>query len=222
MTGTRGYILAFSVVIIYYILFIEKQMMRSLISVIISVMLIISIVSFIPKLNNLLRSNVDRVSTLKSLAEGDLTAGRTLSRLSVRLPRLLKGIKQNPILGWGFSNTFDHYRDGHVGWANQILQMGIVGLLLFIMFWFSFWNYNANLSKRLSLKNPFKKSVAALNIGLLCLLVIHSTSRTMFNISMNHSMLVLVILYFLLSDLWAKLAIEEEIAIKQNGNIRTK
>ena len=216
MTGTRGWILAFSIVVIYYILFIEKQMMKSLMRVIISVMLIISIASFIPKLNNLLRSNVDRVSTLKSMARGDITAGGTSIRLTSRLHRLAEGIKQNPILGWGFSNTFKHYRDGHVGWANQILQMGIVGLLLFIMFWFSFWNYNANLSKRLSLKNPFKKSIAALNIGLLCLLVIHSTSRTMFNISMHHTMLTLVIMFFIFSDMWAKIGIEEEKRNKKN------
>jgi len=100
--------------------------------------------------------------------------------LTVRLPRVVKGIKQNPILGSGFSNTFDYYRDGHMGWANQILQMGMVGLLLFIIFWISFWKYNVNLSKRLSMQNPFKNSIATLNTGLLCLLVINSTSRTMF------------------------------------------
>ena len=216
MTGTRGWIIAFSAVIIFYMLFLETQRSKALISITIYLMLMLSITSFLPQIENLLGSNVERVATIKKIAQGDLTAGGTLSRLTTKLPRLFEGIKQNPILGWGFSDTFRYHSNGHVGWANQILQMGMAGLLLFIIFWFNFWKFNVNLGKSFSLENPFKTSIAALNAGLLCLFIIHSTSRTMFNISMHHPMLVLVIMYFIFSDMWAKIGIETEKNHKEN------
>lgn len=217
MTGTRGWILAFSCVVTYFFLFIETQKSKFFVLFIITIMLVVSIASFIPQLQFLLRSNIDRIQTLESLAKGDVTAGGSLQRLSIRLPRLIEGIKQNPILGWGFSDTYDYYADTHVGWASQILQMGIVGLIIFMNFWINFWKYNKRLAQKLSLKNPFKQTVITLNIGLLCLLIIHSTSRSMFNFGMNRAMLVLVIMYFILSDMWVKIALEAE-----NGYIQRK
>ncbi len=217
MTGSRGWIISFSIVLIFYILLVERKKSKVIANSTLFLVLFLFFISYIPSLQVLFHSNIERISTMEELAKGDITAGGTMVRLSERLPRLLEGTKQNPILGWGFSDTFDYYRDGHVGWVNQILQMGIIGLLLFITFWFSFCKFNLNLSKKLAPQNPFKVSLKTINLGLLSLLIIHSTSRTMFNISMIPSILILTIFYFIFSDMWAKMAIHANKYILNNG-----
>ena len=210
MTGTRGWILAFSICLFYYFFFIEKQKLRWVMTGITAILVLGFVLYFVQPLSILLKSNVQRFATLESMARGDMTAEGTLQRITVRLPRVMEGVRQNPVLGWGFSKTFYQYSDGHVGWANQILQMGLIGLSVFIIFWIRFWKFNQNLYHYMHYNNIYKKSILVFNIGLLCLLIIHSTAFSFFNFNIYHKHFTLVILFFLFADMWAKAAIEAE------------
>lgn len=74
-----------------------------------------------------------RLLTLEQLAEGDITAGGTLSRLSERGPRVMALFRENPVLGWGFSGRFFENMDGHVGNQNMLMQGGVVGYLIWML-----------------------------------------------------------------------------------------
>ena len=210
LTDTRGYILAFSFGTIFYLFFILKNKTKIIKFGIVSIVILVTLIIYNPNSLSIFYGGMERMGTLENLAEGDASAGGSLERLTIRLPRLLIGIKGNPIFGWGISKKFAMYDDGHVGWANQILQMGILGLIVFIIFWFRFWNKNVQISHILNAENNFKSSIFSLNTGLVILLVIHSTSRTMFNFTMFDEYLNIVIMYFLFCNLWASTAILEE------------
>jgi len=209
ITGTRGWMVAFSVVVILYILFVKKRKAKVITNGIVALMLIFILASFFTPIQLLLRSNVERLSTLTSVIQGDLTAEGTISRLNVRLPKVVEGIKRNPILGWGFSETYAKYDDGHVGFANQVLQSGIIGTIVLVIFLAKFWLLNKNIEKRLPRNNNFKNSLLSLNLGMISLIIIHFTSTQIFGFSMHQIILTMVIVYFLLADVWQKLALRE-------------
>ncbi len=210
ITGTRGWILSFSLALIYFLVFVTRKKADLIRSGLIIFSLLIIIISVHPQLYKIFISPFQRTKTITKIAQGDLTAGGTLQRLTVRLPGLIEGIKKNPIVGWGFSSTYQRFSDGHVGWANQVLQMGIIGLLLFIFLWFNFWKMNKDLSINLSENNIYRRSLNTLNIGLLIYLGIHSTSGSSFNFTMNHNALIRVVLFFIFAELLVNEALEYE------------
>lgn len=210
MTGTRGWILAFVFTIALYIMLYARQKPKLIITGTIILLFLTFLITQVPELDFLIQSGFDRTETVLYILSGDYSAGGTLIRVTDRLPRLIEGIAQNPLLGWGFSNTFAYYRDEHIGWASQVLQVGFFGLIAFTAFWIKFWNHNKYVGSKLLSTNNYKNSILTLNLGLICLLIIHTTSRTMFNLTMNSSMLTLVIMYFIFSDLWLRGAIDEE------------
>jgi len=214
MTGSRGWIIAFSVALIYYFIFIVKRKIRTFTSLIFIVLILSSILIFLPSVQKLLQSNVQRLVTIQQLAQGDLTAGGTLSRLNTRFLGVFDGVKQNPILGWGFSSTYEKYSDFHVGYLNQILQSGLIGLVIFIIFLFKFWNTNKFINAKILNNSPFKNSILALNLGIVTLVIIHFTSTEIFSFSLVDGIAVTVFIFFLLSDLWLKWALAENQSIK--------
>ena len=174
-------------------------------------------VTFTPKLQLLLHSNIERLSTVPGIAKVYLFEGGTVLRstqklplrATKRLPKVVEGIKQNPIFGWGFSKTYATYSDSHVGFANQVLQSGIIGLIILIVFLVNFWLTNERINTKLSYNNPFKNSLLSLNLGIISLVIIHFTSTQMFGFSMHRATLTLLFTYFLLTDLWQKWALKE-------------
>lgn len=213
VTGTRGWIIVYTFVFIYYLKYISLRKVKTI--VVVSAMLVIlgTVLFSFQITKQLVLSTTRRMNTLAYLSQGDLTANGSLNRLTVRLPRLIQGIRQSPVIGLGFSNSYQLYHDGHVGWANQVLQIGLIGLFLFIFLWIKYWEVNISLSQSVSEGNPYKKSILVLNAGLLCLLIIHSTSSTVFNFSMPFQVKTMVFMYFIFSDILLKeaLILEENI-----------
>ena len=77
---------------------------------------------------------IERLESLEALAAGDITAGGTLQRLDQRSPRVMKRWADNPVFGWGFSDTYFKYADGHVGNQNILLFSGIIGFFILLGF----------------------------------------------------------------------------------------
>jgi hypothetical protein len=210
LTGTRGWILGILLVFAYFLVAGTRNRTKPILIIFIFALLFYLVIVTIPQVNTIFNSTIERLMKLGSLAEGDITAGGTLARLNQRLPMMMPGIQKSPIIGWGFTNTFVRYHDIHVGWANQWLQMGLVGIFIFIYFIVRFWVNNVKLGKRLSTQNPFKQSMKILNGGLLCLLVVHMTTRCQFNFTLGTSPLMLTITYFIFTDMWMRKSYEEE------------
>jgi len=178
LTGTRGWFLSFSIMFLLSILVYRDQTRRIVFYVVPIIAVLVISINIYPKVSVVFEQVWDRIATLKLLAEGDLTAGGTVSRVTERMPRLLTKVRENPITGFGFSKDFYINSDNHVGPLQQLLQMGIIGLGLYI-FLFVF----------IHKKNRYLASITKDNgyymfsIGLIGLLIIHFTSTSLFNFS---------------------------------------
>jgi len=131
-SGTRGWIIA--LVILFMSLFFVpgfSTLITTLRAVVIIVFLFIILETISPILPSQIGMSVERVLTLQALAEGDLTAGGTLSRLTERGPRVMAVWRESPLIGWAFSDTFYAYSDVHVGNQTNLLNLGILGFTLF-------------------------------------------------------------------------------------------
>lgn len=116
----------------------------------------------------------DRLETLESITEGDATAGGTLSRITHRGPRVLSKFSESPFLGFGFSKVTSEYYDGHVGNHSILLMGGLAGFAILLgtvlrIIWFFF---------RLDYKKPGNGFIV-FGLGVIAIMIIHSTSRTM-------------------------------------------
>lgn len=222
ITGTRGWMIAFSVALIYYFIFIDNKKIKTFVALILCAMILSAALIFSPGMKTLIQSNVQRLSTMQEFAYGDITAGGTDVRLTERLPIVVDGIKQHPILGWGFSKDFAKYNDSHVGFAAQIAQSGFIGLIILVLFLIAFWRKNKNINESISKKSPFKNSILALNAGIISLIIIHFSSTQIFGFSLHPMIFILVISFFLLSDLWQKWALAEEYNKKKEIEIINK
>ena len=202
MTGLRGWILALIIFHLLFFVFIQKKSFKDIVIYYLSpfVALILA-VYFIPALSKVLSSNFDRLLTIFLLINGDMTAGNTLLRISYRLPLMLEGLKSNIIFGHGISKTFFLYKDGHIGLINQILQFGLFGFGLFIFAISNFFSINIGLRKYVKNKQLFFDSPLVISISLIFLIIIHLTSRTMFNFTMTGHMIYLVVFFLSFSDI---------------------
>jgi len=178
LSATRGWFLAFSSMLIAsFALFLNKTH-RVVTYSLPMIILVIVVFSYSPQLSNVLENVTARLATVESLAEGDLSAGGTLSRITIRMPRMLVKVRENPILGFGFSDEYYQYADNHVGWVMQILQVGIIGLFIFLALCYRFVSSNNSL-----VRITGEKALHVFTIALLGLMVIHSSSTAIFAFS---------------------------------------
>jgi hypothetical protein len=182
ITATRGWFIAFSLVIFIYFAFIQKIKKIAAISIIVTI-LIPSLLS-VPIIRKQLLGSFKRLSTIESVAQGDLSAGGTNARDTYSID-LLKKWEESPVLGWGFSEYFKNYGNGHAGLANMLFSVGIIGYLVFIYFWYKLFFTPVTVNKRISFVNPFKGSLTVFSLAFLILLILHATSGQQFGIYLS-------------------------------------
>lgn len=180
LSATRGWMLGFSIVIIFTFLltldFRKKKVAGFLIFV--------SFIIILGLLNNKVRKQVDfasaRLETLKSVANGDITAEGTLSRLNIRGPRVMTVFWESPVFGWGFSDTSRKYADGHVGNQTLLLYSGIVGFALLVGFLSYFSMKIIQLYFQRGNRSSLKRGLLVFAIFLAGWFIIHSSSSQQF------------------------------------------
>lgn len=191
LTATRGWIIAFLFISMGAFLFLSgnrlfKQTVR--IAIIAGGLLLILQYNF-PIVKRQIKLTYERVITLQKLAEGDITAGGTLSRISERGPRVMAKVWESPLIGWGFSEDYYQYADGHVGNQTIMLNVGILGYLyltgLLFYFCYKIWV--------LSRKNIFilryGTAPRVYLLGLLAVFIIHSSSTQFWGYDMEFATL---------------------------------
>lgn len=175
LSATRGWFLAFSLMLsASFVLFLNKTH-RTIAYLFPITILIIIVFSRSPQLSEVLTNVTGRLSTIGDLAEGDLSGG---GRITVSMPRMLIKVRENPILGFGFSDEYYQYADNHAGWVMQILQMGVIGLFVFLALFYRFVSYNYSL-----VRISGERALHVFSIALMGLMVIHSTSTAVFAFS---------------------------------------
>jgi hypothetical protein len=178
LTGMRGFIIAFSLLYLgALLLYVSSRKITGVIRLAtVAVVFLILVIMLYPGVQQQIYLAFQRVATVGAIVEGDLTAEGTLSRIDVRGPRVMKKFLENPILGWGFSNQYYKYQDGHVGHHNILLNAGVVGYIymngLFIYLCLTIWMIARN--RKISIHEG--NAVHIFLVGLVAVYVIHSSS----------------------------------------------
>lgn len=195
LSATRGWIIATTLILIGLAYFKTRKFGTFALAGFIIILLAFSV----PQLDMQISKSFERVLTLKGLAQGDLTAGGSMRRLTVRSPRVMNKFLEQPVLGFGFSDTFYDYADGHVGNQTLLLNGGIAGYLIFVSF--IFYLMRAYYLTYIRRKN---KVMLIFILGLLALIIIHSTSAMVFGYSMKVNTAISLSMFFFFSDYYIK------------------
>ncbi|MDX9929672.1 MAG: hypothetical protein RBS37_07455 [Bacteroidales bacterium] len=175
-SGTRGWIIAMGVLLILFAFFFSGAIFsrKSVLVGVIAVAFAGWLILPAPVKTNIGRS-FTRLTTVESIAEGDLSAGGTAGRWTVRGPRVLTRFNESPVVGFGFSRVSSDYYDGHVGNHVLLLMGGVTGLTLVwgTMLIIIFRIYMIDRSRNQA------KGLFVFGLGLVAIMVIHSTSRVM-------------------------------------------
>jgi hypothetical protein len=210
LSATRSWIIMFSVFLLLYFLFIEKDKIKLFRQIAAISFIFILFYIFVPQMRYSTDNTLQRVSTIGDLIEGDITAKGTLKRIDKRLPKVLEGFVNNPIIGWGFSDTYMKYSDFHVGNFNMLLNGGVIGFLFFLNFWIRYIKLHIQTRKKLSLQNPLKIPILIFVTAFIGMLLLHFTSRQMFGYDMHRADIYFLVLFIAISDFFLKESIKTE------------
>lgn len=191
LSSTRGWILGSIVIIIaFFINDIKKLTKTAFIGI-----LFLFLIFLVPQLNNQFTLSFDRVLTIASLLEGDMSASGSLSRITERGPRVMNKFYESPVFGFGFSDEFYDFVDGHVGNQSLLLNGGVFGYLLYLYFLFYILAYYYR--KYHKTKNRTALIFLATLLGLF---IIHSSSRMIFGYSLSVETAISLGMFFFISD----------------------
>jgi len=214
LTATRGWILSYGIMLILFFSLYINMIGKNIKWIFISFVILVIILYSVPEVKNQSVNALRRFSTMKSFFQGDITAEGTLSRLTNRGPLVMSYFYKNPLTGFGFSDTVNS--DSHVGNQNLLMTTGIIGYSLFMFLWLNFSYKLLLTAKRLSYNNPYKKALKVLVIGLVGILIIHSTSTQIFGYdpgTQAQTKLFFLSLFFSFSGFFIKEAKDIELSI---------
>lgn len=183
LSATRGWIL-FMLILFSSFFFIQgfglfKQVVRFI--VILGLLFVVLAIIY-PNITSQLLLSYERFLTLEFLAEGDLTAGGTLQRLTVRGPRVMAAWRESPIIGWGFSDMFYAYADGHVGNQTNLLNLGIIGFIAIHLIYLSFFFKTYRFGRRNEIKKIIGNAPIVFLFALVALFLAHSSSGALWGL----------------------------------------
>lgn len=187
----------------------SKVFMRYSVIGVVSVILLFSSGIFVEQLDRAL----DRISTLEYVAQGDITGGGTIKRYDIRAPLVMKAFYEEStiIFGAGFSELYFRNSDPHVGFHNLLLNTGIVGIILFALFFASVIVNTFSIDRKLSNKNPYKDVLKIFPIALISLMFVNSGTQFYgYHVGFGRTFLIVFILYFLNNQMSCAMQWEEE------------
>lgn len=181
LNATRGYWLALVVLLICYFIFFGLKGFKIGIASGVVFLLSYFLLTRVSLIGIQINNAVTRLSTLELLSKGDITAGGTLQRITERAPRVLEQFWARPLFGWGFSDHFFEYTDIHVSHASVLMNSGIVGYSLWVVFWISFIYINMKSYLKFGVQNPWRQILLLGIFGFLAFFIAGSTSTTIFS-----------------------------------------
>jgi hypothetical protein len=219
LSATRGWIIAYAVMMVIYFFFVDRSISNSFVRIGVLGAFTFLILFTNPVITRQSERVVDRVMTMKNLVEGDVTAGGTLTRIDEHSPRVMKKFWESPVIGFGISDEAYKYADEHVGNQSQLLEMGIVGFLIFIIFILRFMKLIVKVESSLSRQNSYKKSLYVFIVGFIGLFIIHSSSTQIFGYILSQEKIFLVSLFFCVAGFFIKEAVLQEKPLAVNATV---
>jgi hypothetical protein len=218
LSATRGWIISFSFMFLMFIIIFHKNIThiaaKAIIPILVTIILILSFSNVSVQFTN----SWKRLETITLLVQGDKSAGNTLGRITERSPRVMSKFDESPIIGFGFSDEYYSYADGHVGNQTMLLNGGILGYCLFVIFWLYFNISLFTKNRIISYKNSYKNTLLIFIIGFTGIFIIHSSSAMIFGYLINVPTAFTLALFFVFADFVYKQASFEDSLIKSNSN----
>ena len=221
ISATRTWIIMFAAVFFFYFVVLSKLSTRFFVPLLLISAILCASYLLVPTIKYSVDNSLLRTSTLISLAKGDLSLGGSSVRITERLPRVLKGIKQNPIFGLGISDTYMRYGDYHVANFNLILQSGIIGLLFFINLWAKYFRMVLGTRKQMLHYNSYRMPLLVLSVGFAGMLLLQFTTYQLFGFTgVSQENLFIIIFYIVFSEFMVRYGIEENKRLKRLQTIK--
>ncbi|UCG30885.1 MAG: hypothetical protein JSV53_03140 [candidate division WOR-3 bacterium] len=200
MSATRIWVIMFSLMLLFYLIFIKRSA-RGYIHIASVVGLLLLIVVNVTPLKERFTDSWVRVSRLSSVMQGRFSVDTSFDqRYSVRLPHVVEGIKQNWLLGWGFSDSYVKYNDAHVGNFNMLLQVGIIGFMLFSYLWWGYFKMVHGAARRVSFNSSHRRSLQVLLSVFTAMLVAHFSTYQFFGLSGSQTGIFFVSIFLAISQ----------------------
>lgn len=216
LSATRGYILGISIIFLLFTLVVQKLKIYKIAILSIFTVVIILVINFSPAVEYQFNKSLERFQTLELILQGDTELGGTLGRISNRSPRVMNKWEEQPYFGWGFSDTYFEYEDGHVGNQNILLHSGVFGLALIMVLLIAFNSIFIQKSVSLNYSNIFKYKLMLFPIFLLGYFIIHSTSGQQISFYNTPDKILLQVLLFTIAIIAYRSATQSEL-IKSLG-----
>jgi len=169
-----------------FFVFIQKVSIRKVAGFGIIAFIALQIIILHPRIRLQMGNSIMRTLTLRSVFEGDLTAGGTSSRADIQAPKVMKVWAQKPVFGWGFSDTYFQNYNIHVGNQTILLHSGIVGAILLIFSFIYFFRKLYLLALKPGPYNYFKMSLLIFPVTFAGWFFIHSSSGQQFGYTTSY------------------------------------
>jgi hypothetical protein len=169
ISATRQTILMFGFMFILYILFVTRSRPGFIIQIFfisLGLFVLLDLINVID-LNSVFGASFDRLTGAIQYQNGTVTTEDTLdARLVHRLPLLLEHIKGSIFLGYGFSDVYYEYHDGHLGGILVgLLQAGLIGYMFYIAFIYNVYRKGIYYVKKFGRDIPSVVTIKALLIA---------------------------------------------------------
>lgn len=213
ITGTRSYVIMFSVFYILCLIFISLKFSNILLKYslagVFTILIIFSSDLFVDQLSRAFL----RISTIELIAEGDITAGGTMQRYDISAPAVMKAFYEEStiIFGSGFSKTYFERANYHVGFHNLLFNAGIVGAILFAVFFGSVILNTIWINRKINTNNPYKDILKIFPIIIVSLMFVNGgTMFVGYDAPLSRIILLIFILYFLNNQISCAVKWEEK------------
>ncbi|HLP57718.1 MAG TPA: hypothetical protein VK186_02765 [Candidatus Deferrimicrobium sp.] len=220
LSATRVWFVVFSFMFITMLIIIRKNLKIVGGGIMIAVLLCVPYL-MVPKIHNFANLAWIRIASVFEINREDSIAYTAIeAKKTRRLAKTMVGIKENPLVGWGDSNQFFEYTGGgDIGNFNLILQVGIIGFLLFINFWMQYFLLVCKSNRKLSQQNPYRGALLFLNISLTGLLISHFTTHQIFGMVITQAPATFIAFFVFLSGYFVKDALRTEYFLAKSNKM---
>lgn len=212
LTATRIWFVVYTLILLVFLKISKKRFVFWAFAG--SIFFVFTILQLSPRIYVGAEKSWQRISTIFTLGQEDSDATRSIEvKVETDMPRILEGIKQNPVTGWGYSDRYMMYGSNDVGNWNLIFQIGFLGFLLFIYLWKSYLSLVNRARKMMNKSDPNRKIYNLLTATFIGLLIAHFTTHQVFGLTMQNYHNYFLALYIFYSEFFVRQAIQYENSI---------
>lgn len=219
LSATRIWFVVFTFIFLGTLIFIQKKLKVLSLTFLLAIVFCIPYF-YVPKIHDFTNRAWKRIESVFEVNRAGSIAYDTIEfKKRFRLAKTLEGIEKSPLIGLGVSEQFYEYTRGtDIGNFTLILQIGIIGFLLFVNFWLQFFYTIKKINSKLSSNNPYHRVLFFFSIVLIGLLIAHFTTHQVFSMVMSQAYTIFIMFFIFLCEYFSRDALRLENSLKNPAN----